>query len=75
MITLNCPVCDAQVELSKHAKLNDRVTCSNCYAQLAFKKIKGKLKLRCSLCLDDHAVCNEDCERRMTHLKQMDLLE
>lgn len=75
MIKLNCPVCDKLIELSGTTKLNDRVTCPNCYAQLAFKKRKSQLELRCSLCPEGHSVCSEECERRMAHLKQMDLLE
>ncbi len=75
MITLECPICDTKIKLSKKTKLNDRVTCPNCYAQLAFKKLKGRLELRCSLCPYGHAECDEECERRMSHLKQKELLE
>ena len=75
MVVLSCPVCEAKVELPQKAKLDDRVSCLNCYAQLVFRKIKGKLELRCSLCPGDEIECTEDCERRLAHLKQMELLE
>gem|GEM_PF-4069074 len=75
MFKLTCPICDAEVILDEKSKLNDRITCTNCYAQLAFKKVRNKLELRCSLCPNDHKECLDDCERRISHLKQHDLME
>lgn len=66
MIKLNCPICENAIELPDNSKEKQRVTCPNCFAQLALYKHNGKHVLGCAICkepLFDPANC-EDCERR-----------
>lgn len=66
MIKLNCPICENAIELPDNPKEKQRVTCPNCFAQLALYKHKGKHVLGCAICkepLFDPANCG-DCERR-----------
>lgn len=63
---LNCPVCENEIEISEGAKEGKRLTCQNCFAQLALYKYKGKKLLACAFCkepLFDPEQC-EGCERR-----------
>jgi len=63
---LNCPVCENEIEIPKEAKEGKRLTCQNCFAQLALYKYKGEKLLACAFCkepLFDPEQC-EGCERR-----------
>jgi len=65
-VDLKCPICETKIELSGDEKPGKRVTCANCFAQLALFKHKGKFMLGCAICknpLFDPGNC-EDCERR-----------
>jgi hypothetical protein len=66
MSLLNCPVCEHKIEVADTARERKRVTCQNCFAQLAVFKLKGEKILGCALCKDpvfDPFLCGE-CERR-----------
>lgn len=43
MKVLKCPICEANIEISDKTKVGERLTCSNCYAQLALYKHRSKL--------------------------------
>ena len=63
---LKCPVCEFKIELPDNTRSGKRVTCPNCFAQMALFKHKGKQVLGCALCKDpvfDPGNC-EECERR-----------
>ena len=66
MIKLNCPICENTIDLPDNSKEKQRVTCSNCFAQLAFYRHNGKPVLGCAICKEpvfDPESC-ADCERR-----------
>ncbi|MFH1683747.1 MAG: hypothetical protein ABIA67_02560 [Candidatus Margulisiibacteriota bacterium] len=62
----NCPVCEGPIEIPDSAKIGDRLTCPNCFAQLALYKHKKEQIIGCAICKE--AVFNpencEDCTRR-----------
>lgn len=63
---LKCPICEAKIEIPADARPGRRVTCANCFAQLALFSHQGKSILGCAICKEpvfDPANC-EDCERR-----------
>lgn len=63
---LKCPICDYEIDLSDDIKPGDRITCPNCFAQLAFHHHRKKTFLACPTCKEeifDPANC-EDCDRR-----------
>ena len=63
---LKCPVCEYPIELPATARAGKRVTCPDCFAQMALFKHKGKALLGCALCKEpvfDPKNC-EECERR-----------
>ena len=75
MPALDCPICEANINFSDEAKAGERITCPNCYVQLALYKHRGKQVFGCALCKEpvfDPARCNE-CERR--HEKRRQLIE
>jgi hypothetical protein len=67
---LPCNVCEFKIELSDKAKIGERVTCPNCFAQLGLYKYKGKFVLGCAICkeavFDPNvcAVCERNRERK-----------
>jgi hypothetical protein len=66
MIKLDCPICENPLELPARAKEKERLTCPNCFAQLALYKHDGKYVLGCAMCAEplfDPGNCG-DCERR-----------
>jgi primosomal protein N' len=65
-MNLKCPVCEYKIELPDNIRSGKRITCPNCFAQMALFKYKGKPVLGCALCKDpvfDPGNC-EECERR-----------
>lgn len=65
-IKVSCPICESIIQLPEKTKEKERVTCPNCFAQLALFKHKGKPILGCALCqkpVFDPASCGE-CEVR-----------
>jgi hypothetical protein len=61
-----CPICEVKFDIPEGAKPKERLTCPNCFAQLALHQHKGKLILGCALCKNpnfDPVECG-DCERR-----------
>ncbi len=71
MIKLICPICEYPIELADDIKEKNRVTCPNCFAQLAFYMHNGKPILGCAICkepLFDPGNCG-DCERRRERRK------
>ncbi len=75
MNVLKCPICETDIEILEKPMSGERLTCSNCYAQLALRKIKSKLILGCAYCKEpvfDPVACDE-CERR--HERKRELIE
>jgi len=73
MKSLKCPICESEIELPDKPKVGGRITCSNCYAQLALRKHGGKLMFGCAYCNEpvfDPAACDE-CERRHERKRQL----
>jgi primosomal protein N' len=71
---LKCPVCEFKIELPAKGQAGERITCTNCFAQMALYNHKGKLILGCALCKEpmfDPANC-EECERRRERKKIID---
>jgi hypothetical protein len=69
-----CPVCENPIELTEGAKEGKRVTCPNCFAQLAWHKHKGKFFLACPTCKEaafDPMNC-EECDRRIEKRKLLE---
>ena len=63
---LKCNICETDIDLPDNPKPGHRITCSNCFAQLALYKVKGKYVIGCALCKEpkfDPSNCG-DCERR-----------
>ncbi|MBN3033678.1 MAG: hypothetical protein JW873_06250 [Candidatus Saganbacteria bacterium] len=63
---LTCPICEFNFEVPDSTKPKARITCPNCFAQLALHDHKGKKVLACAICKNpifDPAECG-DCERR-----------
>jgi C4-type Zn-finger protein len=74
MINLNCPICESAIELTEKTKQKERVTCPNCFAQLAFYLHGGKPILGCAICKEpifDPGNCG-DCERRRERQKLLE---
>ncbi len=74
MSGLRCPICEANIDFSENAKAGERVSCPNCYAQLALYKHKGKWVVGCAFCKEpifDPARCLE-CERRHERRKLLE---
>lgn len=66
-----CPVCEHEIQLQEGTKDGDRITCPNCFAQLAIKIEEGRKKLKCALCANPKlADCKPDCERRQTEIER-----
>ncbi|MFC1568183.1 hypothetical protein ACFL37_00610 [Candidatus Margulisiibacteriota bacterium] len=66
MPAYKCPVCETEIDIPEPAKVQERVTCPACFAQLALHKHKGTKVLACAICQEpmfDPANC-ADCERR-----------
>ncbi len=66
MKKMTCPICETKIDLPDNTKIGERLTCPNCFAQLALYKHQGKDVLACALCKNptfDAAECG-DCERR-----------
>lgn len=75
MAVKNCPICETGIEIPDKTKGGERLTCPNCFAQLALYKRRGKLVFGCAYCKErvfDPAACDE-CERR--HEKRRQLIE
>jgi ribosomal protein S27E len=63
---LKCNICENEIEINENTKPGTRITCPNCFAQLAVYKHKGKLVIGCAMCKEsifDPSNC-ERCERR-----------
>jgi hypothetical protein len=74
MKTYKCPICDSEIELADDTRPGERLTCPNCYTQLALRKHRGKLILTCPTCKEevfDPQNC-EECDRRMDKKKLLD---
>ncbi len=66
MKKMTCPICENPIELPESAKAKDRITCPNCFAQLALHDVHGKLVIGCALCKEpqfDPENCG-NCETR-----------
>ncbi len=74
MHNFHCPICEAKIEVSDSAKAGDRITCMNCYTQLALYKIKKKHIIGCVSCKE--TVFNPqnciDCGRRREKKKLLE---
>jgi C4-type Zn-finger protein len=73
MKLLKCPICEANIEIHEKTKGGERLTCPNCFAQLALYKHRGKLVFGCAYCKElvfDPAACDE-CERRHERKRQL----
>jgi len=62
---LKCNVCEHEIEVSG-MKEGRRLTCPNCFAQLAVNIINGKKVLRCAICRKGEIECSADCEIRFS---------
>ena len=74
---LKCPVCEYKIELPDMIRAGKRVTCPNCFAQMAVFKHKGNYVLGCALCKEpvfDPTNC-EECERRREKKKILEVGE
>jgi hypothetical protein len=63
---LTCHICETAFEIPASAKPGDRLTCTNCFAQLGLHKVGGKFYLGCPMCKEEiftSKACG-DCERR-----------
>lgn len=68
---IKCPICETKIEIAADARSGQRLTCPNCFAQLAVFSHQGKRVLGCAICkepLFDPGNC-EDCERRRERKK------
>lgn len=66
MAKLNCPICEIKIDIADDKNEKGRITCPNCFAQLAVYKHKGRMIFGCAYCKEsvfDPARCDE-CERR-----------
>lgn len=66
MQTRKCNVCETEIEIPDNPKHGQRITCPNCFAQMAIYLIKGKHVIGCAICKEsifDPENC-ENCERR-----------
>lgn len=66
MLKLSCPICEAPVEVPPLVEERTRVTCHNCFAQLAVYRQKDEIILTCAMCKEsifDPENC-ENCDRR-----------
>jgi primosomal protein N' len=66
MKIFTCPICENKIDLPDAIKPKERITCPNCFAQLALHNVNGKLILGCAICKEpqfDPANCG-DCETR-----------
>jgi len=62
---LKCKVCEHEIDAAG-MKEGQRLSCPNCFAQLAIYIIKGKKALRCAICKKGELECTSDCEVKMT---------
>jgi hypothetical protein len=66
MQTKKCPVCETIIEIPENFHNAQRVTCPNCFAQLALYHHKGVAVLGCAICKE--SIFNpencENCEQR-----------
>lgn len=60
---LKCNICEHEIDVSG-MKEGQRLTCPNCFAQLAVRITNGKKALRCAICKLDEVECTPDCEVR-----------
>ncbi len=63
---MECPICENNIDIAKDAKSGTRITCDNCFAQLALYSHKGKIVLGCAMCKEsifEPENCG-NCERR-----------
>jgi hypothetical protein len=69
MIKLKCSVCEADIEIKDSAKVGERFTCPNCFAQLALKMVNGEKVARCAVCAKGKETmeCTDDCERKISY--------
>ncbi|OGC04770.1 hypothetical protein A2276_02220 [candidate division WOR-1 bacterium RIFOXYA12_FULL_43_27] len=65
MATYRCPICETKIKLSEETKIGDRVTCTNCSAQLQLTLDGARKRLRCAFCTKDLVECGPDCETRI----------
>ncbi|OGC08389.1 hypothetical protein A3F86_02010 [candidate division WOR-1 bacterium RIFCSPLOWO2_12_FULL_45_9] len=66
MSSWHCPICENKIDLRHQPQKGERITCQNCYAQLAFYEHKHKIVIGCAICKEsifDPTGCGE-CERR-----------
>lgn len=66
MSSWNCPICENKIELHHHPKNGERITCPNCFSQLAFYEHNHNISIGCAMCKEsifDPSGCGE-CERR-----------
>jgi primosomal protein N' len=73
-MNLKCPICETNIEISDTSRKGERVTCTNCYAQLAMHLLKKEPILACAICKEpvfDPANCG-DCERRKERKRIID---
>ena len=74
MKTYQCPICEGPIELDEKTQVDQRLTCPNCFAQLALRKHKHRLVLTCPTCKEevfDPQNC-EECSRRAEKKKLLD---
>lgn len=74
MNIFKCPICENVIELEEKTPIGQRVTCPNCFAQLALRKHKRKMILTCPTCKEeifDPQNC-EECDHRAEKRKLLD---
>lgn len=71
MLVIRCSVCEVENELPDDTKVDDRFTCTNCFAQLSLKIVNGEKVARCAVCLlgkeKETFECSDDCERKVAY--------
>jgi len=71
MTNFKCPICETKITVEDSAPKGQRITCPNCYAQLAIQQVKDKKFLACAICKEavfEPDNC-EECERRRERKK------
>lgn len=74
MKTHKCPICDEEIDIPDKFKRGQRITCPNCFAQLALYVHKGATILGCAICKE--SIFNpENCENCENRREKKRLLE
>jgi hypothetical protein len=74
MASYKCPICDTKLEIADTVRIGERITCTNCYAQLALRKHKRRKILTCPTCKEE-IFDPQNCEECDTRREKKRLLE